>query len=126
LKSIVLFFFALVFITTGTLHFVRADSFVSIMPPYLPAHRELVYLSGAFEILGGVCLLIPRLRPIAGCGLIALLLAVFPANVHMALHPDEFTEIGIPLWALYARLPVQFLLMYAVWWAMTPNANSQA
>jgi uncharacterized membrane protein len=124
LKTVVLIFFAMVFVATGTLHFLRADAFVSIMPPYLPAHRELVFLSGALEILGGVGLLIPRLRPIAGWGLIVLLLAVFPANVHMALHPYEFTEIGIPVWALYARLPLQFLLMFAVWWAITPKRNS--
>ena len=91
------------------------------MPPYLPAHRELVYLSGVFEILGGIGLLIPGLRRFAGWGLIALLLAVFPANVHMALNPQPFIDQGIPLWALYARLPVQFLLMYAIWWITRPE-----
>jgi uncharacterized membrane protein len=124
LKNLVLVFFSLIFAGIGIAHFLRTDSFLLIMPPYLPLHRELVYVSGAFEILGGVGLLIPRLRRTAACGLIALLFAVFPANVHMALNPDKFKEIGIPTWALYARLPVQFLLMYAIWWAITPKRNS--
>ena len=118
-------FFGLIFVAIGTAHFVRADLFISIMPPYLPLHRELVYVSGAFEILGGLGLLVPRLRRAAGWGLITLLLAVFPANVHMAMNPDDFTEIGVPLWALYARLPVQFLLMYAIWWAIRPTQDSR-
>ncbi len=105
----------------GIAHFVLADSFVKIIPPYLPAHRELVYLSGVFEILGGIGLLIPRLRRIAAWGLIALLLAVFPANVHMAMNPKPFIDQGIPLWTLYARLPVQFLLMFAIWWITRPE-----
>jgi uncharacterized membrane protein len=53
--------------------------------------------------------------------LIVLLLAVFPANVHMALHPEQFDDLGIPLWGLYARLPVQFLLMFALWWITRPS-----
>jgi uncharacterized membrane protein len=118
MKRLVRWFFTLAFVTTGVLHFMRADLFVSIMPSYLPAHRELVYLSGVFEILGAVGLMIPTLRRWAAWGLMALLLAVFPANVHMAIHPEAFIAKGIPLWALYARLPVQFLLIYALWWAV--------
>jgi uncharacterized membrane protein len=124
LKNVVLIFFAVAFVGTGILHFVRAEAFISIMPPYLPAHRELVYLSGVFEILGGIGLLIPFLRRVAGWGLIALLLAVLPANVHMAMNPDDFDHLGIPLWALYARLPVQFLLMYAIFWAVKPKRKT--
>lgn len=111
----------MIFAGMGIAHFAFADRFIEIMPPYLPYHRELVYVSGAFEFLGGLGLLVPRLRQAAGWGLIALLLAVFPANLHMALQPDEFLDKGIPQWVLYARLPIQFLLMYAIWWAMTPK-----
>jgi uncharacterized membrane protein len=118
MKRLVRWFFTLAFVSIGVLHFTRAELFVSIMPAYLPAHRELVYLSGAFEILGGVGLMIPSLRRWAGWGLMALLLAVFPANVYMAMHPDAFIAKGIPLWGLYARLPVQFLLIYTIWWAV--------
>jgi uncharacterized membrane protein len=121
MKRLVRWFFTLAFVTTGVLHFMRADLFVSIMPSYLPAHRELVYLSGVFEILGAVGLMIPTLRRWAAWGLMALLLAVFPANVHMAMHPETFIAKGIPLWALYVRLPVQFLLIYALWWAVRPE-----
>ena len=64
------------------------------MPPYLPLHRFLVYVSGAFEIALAVSLLIPRLTSLSAWGLIALLIAVFPANIHMALHPDLFQEFN--------------------------------
>src|SRR5438045_9398493 len=69
------------FIVAGCLHFLIPGFYLSMMPPWLPWHLELVYLSGVFEILGGVGLLIPRLRRVACWGLIALLLAVFLANV---------------------------------------------
>ncbi len=114
------------FVGTGIWHFTHVELFASIVPAYLPAHRELVYVSGVFEILGGVGLAIPRLRVWAGYGLMALLLAVFPANIEMAMHPEPFTAQGFPLWTLYARLPLQFLLMYAIWWATHPNRNSAA
>ena len=100
-----------VFLLAGALHFTHTRFYVSIMPPYRPAHRELVYASGVAEIAGGLGLLVPRLRRAAGWWLIATLAAVFPANVHMALHPEQFR--GIPRAALYARLPVQVL--FVVW-----------
>ncbi len=88
------------------------------MPPYLPAPLALVYLSGAFEVLGGVGLLMPRFRRAAGWGLIALLVAVFPANLYMVTASGPFTAQGIPLWALYARLPLQLVLIAWVYWTM--------
>jgi uncharacterized membrane protein len=99
----------------GANHFVNPGFYLKIMPPYLPAHLELVYLSGFFEILGGGAIMIPALRRLAGWGLMVLLLAVFPANIHMALHPDQFASI--PVAALYARLPLQFVLIAWVYWA---------
>jgi len=107
---------ALLFAATGTAHFVWPGAFARIVPPYLPAPRTLVYVSGAAELLGAVGVLVPGLRPYAGWGLILLLVAVFPANVHMALHPADFERI--PAWALYFRLPLQFVLIGWIYWAL--------
>jgi uncharacterized membrane protein len=100
------------FVVAGSLHFVIPRTYEQIVPPYLPAHRELVAISGVFEILGGLGVLDARTRPFAGWGLIALLLAVFPANVFMATDRTKFAAV-LPSWALYARLPLQFILI--VW-----------
>ncbi len=99
------------FVAAGANHFLRPDAYVRIVPPYLPAPRLLVYLSGAFEVLGGLGVLPRRTRSAAGWGLVLLLVAVFPANLHMALHAERFAPI--PAWALYARLPLQLALI--VW-----------
>ncbi len=95
----------LLFVAAGVNHFVRPDFYLRIMPPYLPWHRELVLLSGIFEALGGVGLLIPRFQVAAAWGLIALLVAVFPANLHMALHATDYSRFPPAL--LWARLPFQ-------------------
>jgi uncharacterized membrane protein len=121
IRAAVLFAVSLFFVFSGVSHFTNPDFFVSIMPPYLPAHLALVYLSGVFEILGGLGVLLPATRHQAGWGLIALLFAVYPANVHMALNPEPFVAQGTPLWALYLRLPLQFVFMALVWWATKPE-----
>ncbi len=110
-QTIALLLASAFFLAAGIGHFTHADFFVAIMPPYLPAHLELVHLSGVFEILGGVGLLLPPVRRAAGIGLIALLIAVFPANLHMAMNPELFPDMA-PL-ALYIRLPFQ--LVFAIW-----------
>ncbi|HEY1189099.1 MAG TPA: DoxX family membrane protein [Gemmata sp.] len=84
---------ALLFVAAGVNHFVNPGFYVKIMPPYLPWHYELVLVSGAFEVLGGIGLLVPGLTRAAAWGLIALLVAVFPANLHMALHPEAFPNV---------------------------------
>ena len=89
----------------GTMHFVRPRTYMAIMPDYLPAHRELVYASGAAEIAGGLGALPERTRRAAGWWLTATLVAIFPANLHMALHPERYRRI--PRALLYARLPAQ-------------------
>ena len=96
------------FIFAGTMHFLRPREYEAIMPPYIPAHKEMVAVSGAAEIVGGAAALFPRAHPFARFWLIALLIAIFPANVHMALHPDEIRGLPeIPRWLLWARLPFQ-------------------
>ena len=103
------------FAFAGVGHFTNAEFFVAIVPPYLPAPEALVAISGVFEILGAVGVLVPRTRRLAGFGLLALLVAVYPANIHMALHPEQFPDIAPAM--LYARLPLQFVFAAVVWWA---------
>ena len=100
------------FIAAGTLHFLRPEYYEQIMPGYLPAHRELVLISGAAEIAGGVGVAFTRTRRAAGIWLIALLVLVFPANLNMALDPERFRSIAPIL--LWVRVPLQGLL---IWWA---------
>src|SRR5690349_25072996 len=100
-----------VFIAAGINHFVMPKAYVAIMPDYLPAHDALVAASGVAEIAGGAALMHPRTRRVGASWLIATLIAVFPANLHMALHPERYKRI--PRRALYARLPVQ--LLFAAW-----------
>jgi uncharacterized membrane protein len=100
-------------ITAGTLHFVRPRMYEAIVPDYLPAQRELVYASGVAELAGGLGLLHARTRRVAGWWLLATLVAVYPANIDMALHPERFRDIPEPL--LWARLPLQFAAAWWVW-----------
>ncbi len=123
-RRLALFALAAFFVVAGVNHFVNPDFYLRIMPPYLPAHRALVYLSGCFEILGGLAVLVPRVRAQAGWGLILLLLAVYPANLHMALHPELFPDVSTG--ALYARLPLQFLFVAWAYWASRPEAPAAA
>jgi uncharacterized membrane protein len=101
---------AALFLTSGTLHFVRPRLFEAIVPPQLGDPRALVALSGAAEIAGALGLLIPQTRRAAGLGLIALLLAVWPANIFMALEAERFRRVA-PAWLLWARVPLQLALI---------------
>lgn len=121
-KKLVLFGLAIFFINTGIDHFTNADFYLSIMPPAFPLHKEAVYISGFFEVLGGIGVLIPRLRKIAGWGLVALLIAVYPANIYMALTPEVFPSIPVSL--IYSRLPLQFLFFYWAYSVTQPPYNS--
>ncbi len=110
---------ALLFVAAGVLHFWMPDFYVRIMPPYLPWHLELVYLSGIAEIVLGILLLIPRFQRLAAWGLILLaltmlLIAVFPANLHMALHAELYPRL--PPILLWLRLPMQGLLILWAFW----------
>ena len=121
-RKIVLFGLATFFINTGVNHFVNPDFYLSIMPPAFPMHLEAVYVSGFFEVLGGVCVLIPRLRKIAGWGLVALLVAVYPANIYMAINPDAFPDFPVAL--LYVRLAFQFVFFYWAFSVTRPAYNT--
>ena len=109
------------FIFVGLLHFIRPSGFVAIVPPFFPAHLALVYISGVFEILGGLGLFLPRLRGYAVIGLIILLITVFPANIYMLTRPEEFATGWITPLALWLRLPLQPLL---IWWLVKLKAKS--
>jgi uncharacterized membrane protein len=109
LKTILKSLLGIGFALAGINHFLNAPFYLKIMPPVLPAPLFLVYLSGVFEIALGVLLLVPKFVRLAAWGLIALLIAVFPANIYMAQHPELFPEISPA--ALYLRLPLQLLLI---------------
>ena len=111
-------------IYAGVAHFRNPEPFVRIVPDYLPAHRALVAWSGFFEILGGVGLLIPRVRRPAAWGLIALFVAVFPANVNMAVKNIPFNGAHHPL-LLWLRLPLQAALIAWAWSLTRPDAASE-
>ena len=119
-RSVVRVMAALAMIGVGVDHFVAPDFFVRIVPKALPAPLALVWVSGFFEVLGGVGLLIPRTRRAAGIGLVCLYIAVFPANINMCVHP----ELGgsIPVWALWLRLPFQLaFIALALWVSRNPR-----
>jgi uncharacterized membrane protein len=106
--------FGVSFIAAGLNHFVNPGFYVRMMPDYLPWHAELVAISGVAEAVLGAMLLVPRFQVLAAWGLIALLIAVFPANLNMALHADRFPTIS-PV-ALWIRLPIQGLLIAWAYW----------
>lgn len=122
--------FALLFFVAGVLHFVRPMPFVRIVPPQLAllggAHF-LVYLSGFFEVAGAIGLVIPKTRTIAAWGLFALLVAVYPANIYMALENVQLDPAApTPEWIAWARLPVQFVALYGVYWIARVSRRSPA
>lgn len=108
---------ALFFVAAGVLHFTQATAYERIVPPYLPHPRLLVWVSGVAEIAGAFGVLVPRLRRLAGWGLVVLLVAVFPANLYMAMNPEAFADLNVESVWLWLRLPLQVLLIGWVWWA---------
>ncbi|HXH70517.1 MAG TPA: MauE/DoxX family redox-associated membrane protein [Pyrinomonadaceae bacterium] len=119
-KRLLKYLLAIGFVLAGINHFINADFYLKMMPSYLPAHLFLVYLSGVFEIALGVLLLIPKFTRFAAWGLIALLVAVFPANVFMAMNAEIFSEFSPT--ALYLRLPLQIVLTaWAFWFTRSNN-----
>jgi len=104
---------AIFFAAAGTGHFLRPFDYLKIMPPWVPLPLALIYVSGFLEILFGALVLPLKTRKFAGWGLIMLLIAVFPANIHLALHPEIFPSV--PAWVDWARLPFQGVFIFWVW-----------
>jgi uncharacterized membrane protein len=113
-KRVMQWLLGVFFILAGLNHFLHPGFYVHIMPPYLPWHLELVYLSGVLEIGLGVLVLIPRYTPLAAWGLIALLIAVFPANVHMAMNTHLYPEFRPT--SIWLRLPLQAVFVAWAYW----------
>ena len=106
---------AIFYIAAGTLHFIKPEPYLRIMPPYIPWHVFIVQASGVFEILGGLGLLVSKTRRASAWGLAALLIAIFPANIYMATNPLEAGAASIPPVIRWGRLPLQPLL---IWWVL--------
>jgi uncharacterized membrane protein len=128
-KTISKIVFGSFFVFAGVMHFVNSDFFLRIMPPYLPWHLEIVYLSGVFEIALGALLWIPKFTRLAAWGLVALLIAVFPANIHVFQHQEELfpeTPAGFQLMRLLFQ---GVFILWAYWYttpASVPHAQSSA
>ena len=120
-RKFALFIFSFIFIYVGIDHFINPEFYLKIMPPSFPFHLEAVLISGFFEILGGVGILISRIRKFAAWGLAALIVAVYPANIYMALSPESFPDY--PLYLLYFRLVLQFGIFYWAYLITTPKFN---
>ncbi|MBQ75349.1 MAG: hypothetical protein CMQ20_10065 [Gammaproteobacteria bacterium] len=112
------------FMGGGIGHFIQTDFFVSIVPPWVPFPLMAVYVSGVFEIFLALAILSPKLRSLAGWGLIALTLAVTPANIHMWLNPGLFPDVTPTM--LSIRLVLQVVLLFTIWWStrMEETENS--
>ena len=109
------------YIGAGILHFTNTQFYLKIMPPYIPYHLAMVYISGAAEIAGGLGLLVPVVRRQAAWGLVALLIAVFPANLYMATNHIQVTSTPTPPALAWGRLPLQVLFIIWVLWCTKPD-----
>jgi uncharacterized membrane protein len=117
-KTVSRYVFAMFFVAAGILHFKNSDFYLKIMPPYVPLHLEMVYLSGVAEILLGAMLMFSDVQRLAGWGLISLLIAVFPANIYAYQHQELLP--AAPLLHLL-RLPLQGLLILWAYWYTRPD-----
>ena len=117
---------ALFYLAAGALHFLKPEPYLKIMPPFLPWHLALVYVSGVAEMAGGLGLLVPKVRRAAAWGIVALLIAVFPANLYMATNPVEAGAAALPAVVLWGRLPLQILLIWWVLWCTRTRSRAQA
>ena len=112
IKSFLIIISSIFYVIVGIKHFIEPEYFLSIVPPYLPYHLELVYVSGLFEVLFGILILLPKYRYYGAIGLILLLIAVFPANIYLAQNEIAQEAIGatheIAIW----RLPIQGILIW--------------
>ena len=116
--------YGVLFMLAGINHFVSTQFYVGIMPPYLPWHVELVYISGVCEIVQGLALLVRRYERLAAWGMIALIVAVTPANLHMALHPELFPQFSVT--GLWVRMALQLVLIAWAYWYTRPDAGANS
>jgi uncharacterized membrane protein len=119
MKTALRWLLTIVMVGAGANHFINPAPYIAMMPGALPAPAALVYISGIAEILGGLGLILPATRKLAAWGLIALFVAVFPANVNMALNELVSRPLGttkVPVWALWARLPLQLVFIAWAYW----------
>lgn len=121
-KRTLLWIMGVSYVVAGLMHLARPEYYLPMMPPYLPWHAVLVFLSGIAEIGLGVTVLVPALRRAAAWGIILLLIAVFPANIHIALHnvPVFGAAEGAGIWN-WVRLPLQGVLILWAWWYTRPE-----
>ena len=123
LKSTSIYVMSIFYIYVGIHHFIDTKSFLIIIPPYLQTiGLELIYLSGFFEIILGILLIIPEYRKIASYGIILLLIAVYPANIYLAFNEEPQNLIGISSFmASWVRLPLQFIFIGLAYWHSKDN-----
>ena len=112
IKSFLIIISSIFYVIVGIKHFIEPEYFLSIVPPYLPYHLELVYISGLFEILFGLLILFPKYRYYGAIGLILLLVAVFPANIYLAQSKEAQEAIGATQEIATWRLPIQGVLIW--------------
>lgn len=124
-KQILKGVFAVCMIVAGITHFIAPDTYVKIVPPQLPYPEAIVYISGFFEILGGIGLLIPLVSQAAAWGLVLLLIAVYPANINMAVNNIHLDNIPNGNWFQAIRLPFQFVLIAWAYWYTKPDRPSE-
>jgi len=108
-----LYIMAAIYVFAGLMHFITHKVFMRIMPPYIPWHRAMVIISGIAEIVLGIGLIFEQTRSWAAWGIIALLIAVFPANFEQVR--SKRARMGLPKWAVWLRLPIQLVLIYWAW-----------
>ena len=118
LKDVLRWIYGVLFTLAGANHFLHTSFYVGIMPPYLPWHLALVYVSGVAEMALGIALLFRRTQRLAAWGMIALIVAVTPANLHMALHSELYPDYSAI--ALWVRLPLQIVLIAWAYWYTRP------
>jgi len=123
-KRILLWIMSVFYVFAGVMHFVNPGFYMPMMPPYLPWHLELVYLSGVAEIVLGLAVLVPAWRRLAAWGIILLLIAIFPANLHIALYNVPIGGASEGAGALnWVRLPFQLVLIVWAWWYTRPDPS---
>ena len=121
-KLISIYIMSLFYVFAGIKHFTNPSWYMKIMPPYLPLHKELVYISGAFEIILGLMLLLDKTRFVGAWGLILLLIAIFPANLYLAQTNGAALNISPTL--AWGRLPFQAIFILIAYWHTKALATS--